>query len=236
MKKAVLFDMGNTLVRYYRRQEFPDILRAAVRGAGEHLIEQGLLRGWSDEIWERVRQEDYEAADHRVRPLADRLEQIFGLSPAVRAAKLDDTLCRRFLTPIFAVGRVYDDTPAALELLRARGFRTAIVSNTPWGSPGSLWREELARLGLAERVDALAFCTDVGWRKPARPVFDRALQMVGSTLAEAVFVGDDPRWDVAGPQAMGMDAVLLDRSGSRVGVAVPVIRGLGEVWQRVAAM
>ena len=28
-----------------------------------------------------------------------------------------------------------------------------------------------------------------------------------------MFVGDDPRWDITGPEAIGMKAVLIDRTG-----------------------
>jgi len=45
-------------------------------------------------------------------------------------------------------------------------IKTAIVSNSPWGSSANAWRHELMRHGLLERVDAAVFCGDVGWRKP----------------------------------------------------------------------
>jgi FMN phosphatase YigB (HAD superfamily) len=50
------------------------------------------------------------------------------------------------------------------------GFRTGIISNSPWGSPANLWRAEVQRLELLDAVDVTAFCGDVGWRKPARAI------------------------------------------------------------------
>jgi hypothetical protein len=42
------------------------------------------------------------------------------------------------------------DALPLLESIRQRGIKTAIVSNTPWGSSASVWRNELARHGLLE--------------------------------------------------------------------------------------
>lgn len=201
MKEFVLFDLGNTLVSYYELRDFPPILQAAI---GE--VERFL--GAKAEP-ERVAAEDFEAQDFCVRPLAGRLGRIFPEADWPPNMALE--ACRRFMTPIFALARVYGDVLPTLAALRARGVGTAIVSNTPWGSPAVLWREEMARLGLADAIDVLVFCPDCGWRKPARPIFDHALGKLRATPDRCVFVGDDPRWDIAGPQALGMEAVLIDR-------------------------
>jgi putative hydrolase of the HAD superfamily len=61
-------------------------------------------------------------------------------------------------------------------------------------------------------VDETIFCTDVGWRKPARQIFDYTLAKFAVSAADCVFIGDDPHWDVKGPHAIGMDAILIDRT------------------------
>lgn len=201
MKKFVLFDLGNTLVSYYAIPDFPPILRAAIEEVERFL-------GTTAE-WERVAAENFEAKDCQVRPLEGRLRRIFPDAPWSK--ELSAEACRRFMRPIFAIARVYDDVLPTLAALKAGGVRTAIVSNTPWGSPAALWREELARLGMADVVDVFVFCPDCGWRKPARQIFDHALGRLGAAPGQCAFVGDDPRWDIAGPQAVGMEAVLIDR-------------------------
>lgn len=231
-KKAVLFDLGNTLVQYYNRRQFPGILRQAIAEVEACLRENALVCPAEEAIWQNVQAENYEAADHRVRPLAQRLAHIFELESISLSPALVDALCRRFLQPIFACAQVYKDTLPTLAKLRAHGIKTAIVSNTPWGSPGYLWREKLARLGLDGAVDATVFCTDVGWRKPARPILAHALAMLGAQPEECLFVGDDPRWDLVGPRALGMEALLLAReSGSFPGEQV--ISGLRELWAKL---
>src|SRR5690606_28828557 len=136
-----------------------------------------------------------EARDLRVRPLAQRLMHIFGIDDGVG---LHETLSVRFLEPVFALGRRYDDSLPVLARLRAAGIRTGIVSNSPWGSPASLWRAELRRLELFEAVDFHVFCGDVGWRKPARIIFEHAAALAGVPHEQCCFIGDDLKWDVEG--------------------------------------
>jgi putative hydrolase of the HAD superfamily len=226
-KDAVLFDLGNTLVEYYQRDEFPGILRAAIASVQDELARRGLLSVPLAEAWVRVQVEDHEAQDHRVRPLEGRLARIFGLEappPGVMAA-----LCRCFVAPILARGRCYPEAIAVLQSLKAQGVRTALVSNTPWGSPAGLWRAEVERLGLAEWLDVTVFCREAGWRKPATPIFALALERLGVDARRCLFVGDDPRWDLAGAQAVGMEAVLVQRGGWAPpcdAVAVPDLYGV----------
>ena len=225
---AVLFDLGNTLASYYRRDEFAPILERAVAGAHEYLLTAGHAVGGFEPALARAITENREAADFRFAPLADRLARIFELGSETRA-RHDAVLCQRFLEPIFAVGRVYPETLAALARLRADGFLTAIVSNAPWGSPPELWRRELARLGLADRVDAVVLCGDVGWRKPARRIFEHACERLAVHSEECWFVGDELDWDVAGSAAVVMRPVLIDRDGRHPAFAGLRIRGLDEL-------
>ena len=163
----------------------------------------------SEAMWQRVAEEDREAEDHRVRPLAGRLARIFQVEAQVAGA-----MCQRFTQPFLDRGQLCDDTLPVLKRLRSAGIGTALVSNTPWGSPGSLWQARVEQMGLGERLDALVFCTDVGWRKPARPIFEHALALLQAEAHDCLFVGDEPRWDLAGPRSLGMEAVLIDRSGT----------------------
>ena len=52
---------------------------------------------------------------------------------------------------------------------------------------------------------------------PARPIFRLALGKLGVEAADCLFVGDRPKWDIDGPKAVGMAAVLIDREGAYPG-------------------
>ncbi len=196
MKKAVFFDLGNTLISYYSRQEFPSILREAIENCREELTSRGVTIPDESGIWLRVKEQDHGSPGNKVYPLGLRLSTIFGVTDAV----LLDELCIEFMRPIFRSARLHDDAKLTLKALREMGVKTAIISNTPWGSPAHMWRRELDRHDLSKLVDAAVFCGDVGWRKPDPRIFRHALQRLGLEVEDCLFVGDDPRWDIDSPR------------------------------------
>jgi len=215
--KAVLFDLGGTLVEYYKSSEFQGILEMAMNEIQQLLFEKMAIIYEQDDLWKRVEEENREAGDFRVRPMEDRLVNIFQLQEFAQESAFITKLCSNFLRHIFEKSNMYPDTIPTLEEIKKRGFKTCLVSNTPWGSPAILWREELAKQRILKYFDATVFCRDIGWRKPASQIFTRAVSMLRVDVKDCVFVGDDPRWDVSGPRAVGMDAILIDRTGASHG-------------------
>lgn len=203
--RAVLFDLGNTLVSYYAAADFGPVLRACLR-ACVSVLPPGAATDEND-LERRAFELNVERQDHAVWPLDARLEILFRGLAADAATRR--RLATAFLQPILATAVPDPQALPVLAELRDRGLRVAIVSNTPWGSSGEDWRTELARHGLLAAVDAAVFCVDVGYRKPHPAPLQRALALLDVPAAEAVFVGDDPRWDVAGAQAAGVRPILL---------------------------
>ena len=211
--KAILFDLGNTLAEYHAPGGSHGLIMRAVGAVEDYLRREGLVSDSPEEIQERIRLENYESRNYRVRPLEKRLSRIFRISdPSVLSEA-----SRVFVEPITSGAVVYEDTIPVLQELRNRGIKTAVVSNSPWGSPPDLWGHEIERLGLLPYFDALCFCGEVGWRKPARPIFRLALGKLGVEAADCLFVGDRPKWDIDGPKAVGMAAVLIDRDSAYPG-------------------
>jgi putative hydrolase of the HAD superfamily len=98
-----------------------------------------------------------------------------------------------------------DSTHALLDALRSRGLRTGLVSNA--FDPGWLLRNDLERMGLAERLDAAVFSSEVGKRKPHPSIFAAALELLGLEPERALFVGDRRYEDVRGAKEVGMTTV-----------------------------
>lgn len=80
------------------------------------------------------------------------------------------------------------------------------------------------------------FCVDVGYRKPHPAPIQHALALLGVPAADAVFIGDDPKWDVAGAQAAGVRPILLGKKSPALlpeGVAtVTDLRQIPELLDR----
>jgi putative hydrolase of the HAD superfamily len=96
-------------------------------------------------------------------------------------------------------------THALLDALRGLGLKLGLVSNAidpPW-----LLHRDLADLGVAQRLDAAVFSSEVGMRKPHRLIFETALERLDVRAAAAVFVGDMLYQDIRGASELGMTTV-----------------------------
>jgi HAD superfamily hydrolase (TIGR01509 family) len=205
--RAALFDLGNTLVQYYQPGEFLPILRRSLDACWSTLGLEPLSREAQTVLLHQALELNLERADLAVWPLEQRLQTLFG---SYRPdAGMTERLSLAFLSPIFSTGRVNTDTLPVLAELKRRRIKTAIVSNTPWGSSARAWRDELQRHNLLDAVDTVVFCMDVGWRKPHPTPFRRALQILGVSAEASVFIGDDPIWDVEGAHRAGLRPILL---------------------------
>ncbi|HXM54785.1 MAG TPA: HAD family hydrolase [Candidatus Dormibacteraeota bacterium] len=129
--------------------------------------------------------------------------------------------------------RLAPDALTTLERLRARGLRTAVASNAPF--PPEHLHRQLRFTGVAERVDAAVFSSEVGRRKPAPELYRAALDRLGVPAAEALYVGDRVVEDYDGPRALGMRAVLCTALARRPAPdGVPTIERLADVERLVA--
>ena len=127
------------------------------------------------------------------------------------AAVLSEKLGREVGVPWLMASirfRAFDDAPPALMQLRDRGLRLVCVSNWDYALP-----EVLERVGVLPLLDGVITSAAVGARKPDPRIFHEALEVAGCSAEEALHVGDSSEEDVAGAEAAGVRAVLLDRSG-----------------------
>jgi putative hydrolase of the HAD superfamily len=102
---------------------------------------------------------------------------------------------------------LWEDSVPVLRELRARGIRTAIVSNCDH-STGPV----IERLGLAGEADAIVLSFEAGVAKPDPGIYLAALAALGVTAPEALFVDDQAAY-CDGALAVGMDALLILREG-----------------------
>ncbi|MBM3668170.1 MAG: HAD-IA family hydrolase [Actinobacteria bacterium] len=102
----------------------------------------------------------------------------------------------------------YPDAEPALRDLRGRGLKLVVVSN--WDcSLGTV----LEASGLSRHLDGAVSSAETGSRKPDPGIFGSALALAGCAPEQALHVGDTPHEDVAGAEAAGVRALLIDREG-----------------------
>ncbi|SLJ91298.1 HAD-IIA family hydrolase [Novosphingobium mathurense] len=107
------------------------------------------------------------------------------------------------------VGLTYDKLGRAINLVRA-GARL-IVANpdlTHPGDDGAVIPETGALLAAIAACAPAAEPLIIG--KPSAALFEQALRRAGIEPASAVMIGDNPLTDIAGAEALGLKAVLID--------------------------
>ncbi len=81
--------------------------------------------------------------------------------------------------------RLNNELVEIIRKLRARGLKTAIISNYT-----SILRQRIIDQGIDNAFDAIIISSEEGYQKPDPRIFEAAYQKLGVTAAETVFVDD----------------------------------------------
>jgi putative hydrolase of the HAD superfamily len=103
---------------------------------------------------------------------------------------------------------LYEDSLEVAAELRARGTRTALVSNCSHSTI-----PVVEHLGLAEVLDVLVLSVTAGVAKPDAGIYRAALEGLGAEPEGAVFVDDQARY-CDGAAALGIGTRLIVRPSS----------------------
>jgi len=103
----------------------------------------------------------------------------------------------------------FPESEEVLSQLVSRGFSLGVVSN--WDISIA---DRLAELGLSPYFSAVVSSAAAGAAKPDPRPFRIALAKLGVSPEDALHVGDSPQEDLAGARAAGVNAYLLDRTGT----------------------
>lgn len=227
MVRAVLFDYGLTLVAFdYPR---PELLR---------MLEQ--VRPWlgpdSPDAQTLMRTVLEPLEDDLARLGEDEVDYMTFYERAWRRAGLEvprETLRRILDLEQLCWDRslhLAEDAHLTLEALRSRGFMTAVASNAAF--PPEMMHRQLRHHGIAQRVDAAVFSSEVGRRKPAPELYQAALDRLGVAAGHALYVGDRVLEDYEGPRRLGMGAILsTELARSEPPPGVPAVSRLHDLLE-----
>lgn len=104
---------------------------------------------------------------------------------------------------------LFDDSIEILEYLKNEGYKTAVISNSP-----PTTQDQLLDLGIKKYIDEAVFSYEVGSRKPEKEIFLKLLEKVNVAPSQALMIGDSMKNDINGARAVGIDALLIDRSNT----------------------
>jgi putative hydrolase of the HAD superfamily len=216
--KAILFDLGNTLVYQQLYEPFQRILQAngVIKSIEE--IKKAFEKG----------NEDFDAERQVVFPPHEfyvlwnmKILKHLGITSSARelAAEID----RQWFK--FSKIYVYPDAKEALRKLKRMGLKLGVVT----GSYEIDIKQILSAAGLEGFFDICVGADTTGKRKPDPEAFKHALNRLGVKAEEAIFVGDRLEQDYLGAQKVGMNALLIQREDKSVS-GVKEIASLQEIF------
>ena len=198
MLEAVLFDWGDTLMRW----TFDVELLTAGHVAGLEAIGREPVPAITDRFREAYLPKMF------VEGLVEEVEyprEVRALLAEFDIDVSDEELLQFLAAEHAAWGparQLASTTHALLEVLRDRGLKLGLVSNAI--DPPDLLHHDLEQFGVAQRLDVALFSSEVGRRKPDPLIFERALEALGVEAGRALFVGDKVAIVIAGARALGM--------------------------------
>ena len=213
--RALLFDLWGTLIEDSSRQEGPRTqtrarLVAQALDAAGHAYPQDEVA-----LALQVFNKEHSALHAQGLDIAppERLARFLDMLELGLAQRLSPDSLRAVENALIGAIRLHPPLPApgshqVLREAQRRGLALGLVSNTGI-SPGYALRELLADFGLLSYLQALTFSDEAGLAKPAPEMFHCTLDALGVAPPEAVFTGDLPALDVAGPLSVGMWAVQI---------------------------
>ncbi len=233
MIRDVVFDFYGTLVEYR-----PDkVVDPDERRAHALLAARGIRLGFDEfcaGLYRAIDDHEREARRTLREPHMHDIARAFlaghtaGELPPGLAEEFSAVFCEEWGSSATAV----EGLGGLLDALGQR-YRLSIVSNT-FCPP--LVHATLARLGIGARFAAVRTSAELGIRKPHAGIFEAALEGLGATAGEALYVGDSYGPDYLGATAAGLRALLIDPWGQHPVPESDRIRRLADLPKVLARM
>jgi len=207
LPRAIFFDMDDTLLdtsggveESWRLtcQAFAQELGCEWSALNEAIRGQ-MLAFWKDEAAvEHWRTRLHEARAHNVAVALGKQGWDVSLANLISERYWDEQRSRM---------KLFGDTLATLERLRAAGLRTGLITN----GPQEMQREKIARFDLARHFDVIVIEGEFGHGKPHPNVFRHAMTAVTARPEESWHIGDNLYADIGGAQGAGIHAAWIHR-------------------------
>jgi putative hydrolase of the HAD superfamily len=225
--RAVLFDAGETLL--HPAPSFPELFAEVLADAGHTRSPEEVIDA-SATVFHRFSEaaRDGELWTTSPERSARFWREVYGRMLERLSLPGQDGLREQLYATFTDLGNyeLFDDVVPALDALPER-LLLGVVSNF------EAWLDDLLHaLGVHDRFPILVISGIEGVEKPDPAIYRRALDRAGVDAVDAVYVGDNPEFDVVPAAAIGMTPVLIDRRGrfpAHDGARITDLRELAEV-------
>ena len=206
--KAVVFDIGQTLVHY----PIPLNWSALYRPAFEH-IEQKLGLSLSEEAYEHIG-ETLAKYNTRINPREKEVSSDLIFSEILEGTgippELKETVKKEFYDYFRCEAHIYPEAEEALAKLDRKGIVTATLSDVAYGMDNKYALEDIRPLLKYIRYPYTS--NDTGWRKSSSKSLLTLAEKMGVQPRETAFIGDEIK-DVMCAKGAGAVSVLINRTG-----------------------
>ncbi len=237
--KAVIFDLGSTLIEY-EAVSWDELNLLCATSAREWLLNQGF-----DVPEEAVFHAHFEETKSAYRKAAAETLKEWDVTMVATPFLRDigiadgdgfvDRFFDAYYAPVDRLLYVYPDTVDTLRWIRESGRKIGLISNTVF--PERAHRGELTRFGIEPYLDFAVFSSSFRLRKPHPDIFHRACELADCAPHECVYVGDRYVEDIVGPNGIGMPAILRTKEGREYPPDMPPdirrVRTLSELSQHL---
>jgi len=220
--KAVLFDLGGTLVKIDNRKD-PRVMKQMLKDCGVSRSLKDVSKEWV-KSWKRL----------NFRQMATLLDEFwlhFFLEVLHNLrVELEDEKLARFIASHwwdYAKVSLYPDAQEMLQRLKEEGMKIGLVTNGLQSDTDRI----LPKVGLQGFFDVIVMVDTLRKMKPDAEVFRYALEKLQAKAPEAIFVGDEIETDYKGAQGCGLTPFLIDRDGKFQDKGVNKISSLKDLFE-----
>lgn len=233
MIQAVVFDMGNTLLRQDRLL-WNRLMKAGLINQINVFRKRGLrkptLREWAG---------SFEALRAALESVAEKdlvevnVEKIFHYMLAYHEVPSDIApamMVSLLFEPMMTARRLFPEVTDSLQRLHDRRCPMALVSNTM--VPPAICRSALDRLNILHFFECTLFSSEWTFRKPHPAMFEMTARRLRIKPGRLLYVGDRIVDDVQGAAGAGLRTAWINRDGKRIQNRVKpdyILRSLEEI-------
>lgn len=211
--KAVLFDLGSTLIEY-ENHDWAELGKMGIIAAHpylrEHFPHLPPVGVFGPTFYKYLREILDQRIDDKEVELYDMVRKIFQRMQIPSSDGIVEKFADIYYEPVTRQITMIPGAPDVLKMLKDSGKIIGLVSNSIF--PERYHLGEMERFGLRKFFDFTIFSSSAGVRKPGKRIFEMALNRADVKAAEAVFVGDRFDADIAGAKNSGITSVWRSRT------------------------
>ncbi len=206
MIKAVVFDIGHTLVHYKNPLNWKSLYEPALKNVEQQCKYQLTEKNYADAI------SILSEYNTRMNPREKEVSSDYIWSRILDSwnKEISDLLmCKEAFYSFFRNECfIYSDVLEFLSYLRVRNIKTATLSDVPYGLDNKYALEDIS--DIIEYIDLPYTSNDIGYRKPNVKGLQIIAEELGVLVQEIMYIGDEEK-DITCANNAGAVSVLIDR-------------------------